>query len=65
MQKISTPFISLTISNIVQGIYAQMIDIDKDMLFQMHAGADYLDIKPLLELTSLAVLIGYLWVSVF
>ena len=41
-----------------------MVDVDKDILFQMHAAADYLDIKPLLELTSLAVLIGYMWVSV-
>ena len=42
-----------------------MVDVDKDILFQMHAAADYLEIKPLLELTSLAILIGYLWVSVF
>ncbi len=42
-----------------------MVDISKDILFQMHAAADYLEIKPLLKLTSLAILIWYLWVSVF
>ena len=42
-----------------------MADVDKDILFQMHAAADYLEIKPFLELTSLAVLIEYMWVSVF
>ena len=36
-----------------------------DTLFQMRAGADYLFIKPLLEVTSLAILIGHIRVSVF
>ncbi len=58
-------FISLRIGNIVQEDYAQMVDVDKDILFQIRAAADYLEIKPLLELTSLVILIGYLWVSVF
>ena len=65
VQTITTPFISSNIGDIVQDIYTQMVDVDQDTLFQMHAGADYLDIKPLLELTSLAILIGYIWVSVF
>ena len=65
MRTITTPFISLNVGDIVQDIYAQMVDVDQDTLFQMHAGADYLDNKPLLELTSLAILIGYIWVSVF
>ena len=65
MQTITPPpLISLRIGDIVQEDYARMVDIDTDILFQMHAAADYLDIKPLLELTSLAVLIGYMWVSV-
>ena len=55
----------MRIGDIVQDNYAQLVDVDKDMLFQMHIGADYLDIKPLLELTSLAVVIGYIWVSAF
>ena len=65
MQTITTPFISSNIGDIVQDIYTQMVDVDQDTLFQMLAGADYLDIKPLLELTSLAILIGNIWVSVF
>ena len=59
------PFISSRIGNIVQEDYAQMVDVDKDILFQMHAAADYLDIKQLLGLIWLAILIGYMWVSVF
>ena len=56
MRTITTPFISSNVGDIVQDIYTQMVDIDQDTLFQMHAGADYLDIKPLLELTSLAIM---------
>ena len=48
----------------VQEDYAWMVDVDKDILYQMHAAADYLNIKPLLEMTSLAFLIGYMWASV-
>ena len=58
------PFISSRIGDIVHKDSTRMVDVDKDILFQIHAAADYLDIKPLLELTSLAVLIGYMWVSV-
>ena len=65
MQKITAPLTSLRICDVVQEDHAQMVDVDKDILFQMHAAADYLEIKPLLELTSLAILIGYMWVSVF
>ncbi len=65
MRTITTPFISSNVGDIVQDIYTQMVDIDQDTLFQMHAGADYLDIKPLFQVTSLAILIGYIWVSVF
>ena len=65
MQKITTLFTSSRIGDIVQEDYARMVDVDKDILFQMHAAADYSEIKPLLELTSLAILIEYLWVSVF
>jgi hypothetical protein len=55
----------LRIGDIVQEDYAQMDDIDKYILFQIHAAADHLEIKPLLELTSLAVIIGYMWVVYF
>jgi hypothetical protein len=65
VQTITPPFISSRISDIVQEEYAQMVDMDKHMLFQLHAAADIMEIKPLLELTSLGILIGYVWVSVF
>ena len=47
--------------DIVQEEYAQMVDVDKIMLFRLHVAADLIDIKPLVELTS----IGYVWVNVF
>ena len=42
-----------------------MVDVDKIMLFRLHAAADLMEIKPLVELTSLGILIGHMWVSVF
>jgi hypothetical protein len=45
--------------------YAQMVDVDKIMPFWLHAAADLMEIKPLVELISLGILIGYMWVSVF
>ena len=42
-----------------------MVDVDKIMLFQLHAAADFMEIEPLIELTSLGILIGYVWVSAF
>jgi hypothetical protein len=65
VQTITLPFISLRIVNIVQEEHAQMVDMDKIMLFCLHVAADLMDIKPLIELTSLGILIGYMWVNVF
>jgi hypothetical protein len=59
------PFISLRIGDIVQEEHAQIVDMNKIMLFQLHAAADFMEIKPLVELTSLGILIGYMWMSVF
>jgi hypothetical protein len=42
-----------------------MVDLDEIMLFRLHVAADFMEIKPLLELTSLGILIGYMWVSAF
>ena len=42
-----------------------MVDVDKIMLFCLHVAAELMDIKPLIELTSLGILIGYVWVSAF
>ncbi len=42
-----------------------MVDVDQNTLFELHAAADYLGIQPLLKLTSLAVLLHYMWVGVY
>ncbi len=64
MQTITPPFISSRIGNIDQEEYAEMVDVDKSMLFWLHVAADLMEIKPLVELTSLGILM-YVWVSVF
>ena len=65
MRTITPPFISSRIGDIVQEEYAQMVDVDKIMLFRLHAAADLMEIEPLIELTSLGIFIGYVWVSAF
>ena len=65
MRTITPPFISSRIGDIVQEEYAKMVDLDEIMLFRLHVAADFMEIKPLLELTSLGILIGYMWVSAF
>ena len=65
MQISTPPFISSRIGNIVQEEYAQMVDMDKIMLFRLDAAADLMEIIPLVEFTSLGILIGYVQVSVF
>ena len=50
--------------DIVQEEYAQLVDVDKNMLFRLHVAADFMEIKQI-ELTSLGILIGYVWVSAF
>ena len=43
-----------------------MVDVDQNALFELHAAADFLGIQPLLELTSLAViLITCGWVYIY
>ena len=58
-------FISSRVGDIVQEEYAQMVDVDKIMLFRLHVAADLVDIKPLIELISLGILIVYVWMSAF
>ena len=65
VQQITTPFTSLRICDFVQEEYALMVDVDQNALFELHAVADFLGIQPLLELTSLAVLLHYMWVGVY
>jgi hypothetical protein len=58
VQEIVTPFTSSRIHDFVQEEYALMVDVDQNVLFTLHAAADFLGIQPLLELTSLADLIA-------
>ena len=63
VQEIVTPCTSTRIRDFVQEEYALMVDVDQNALFELHAAADYLRIQPLLKLTSLAVLLHYIWVG--
>ena len=65
VQEIITPFTSTRIQDFVQEEYAVMVDVDQNALFELHAAADYLGIQQLLKLTSLAVLLHYMWVGVY
>ena len=65
VRKIVTPFTSSRIRDFVQEEYALIVDVDRNALFELHAAADFLGIQPLLELTSLAVLLRYMWVGVY
>ncbi|KAL7554749.1 hypothetical protein ACHAWF_018285 [Thalassiosira exigua] len=65
MREIVTPFTSTRIRDFVQEEYAVMVDVDQNALFELHAAADYLGIQPLLKLTSLAILLRYMWVGVY
>ena len=65
VQEIVTPFTSTKMRNFVQEEYDVMVDVDQNALFELHAAADYLGIRPLLKLTSLAILLRYMWVSVY
>ena len=65
VREIVTPFTSTRIRYFVQEEYALMVDVDQNALLELHAAADYLGIQPLLKLTSLAVLLHYMWVGVY
>jgi len=55
MTPIQTPFKSSVLNEIVQQWYADYCQVDRNMLFDLVAAANYMDIKPLLDLTCLAV----------
>ncbi len=59
VREIIAPFTSMRICNFVQEEYALMVDVDQNALFELHAVADFLGIQPLLEVTSLAILLQY------
>ena len=50
-----TPFKTNIIQELVQEWYADFINVDKNLLFEMTLAANFLDIKPMLELCCLGV----------
>ncbi len=56
MNEISTPLNGETVEEIVkQDWYVNFCKVEREMLFNLVAAANYMDIKPLLDLTCLAV----------
>ncbi|GAX14587.1 hypothetical protein FisN_6Lh367 [Fistulifera solaris] len=55
MTPIQTPLKSGTLDELVQAWYANFVKVDRNMLFDLVAAANFMDIKPLLDLTCLAV----------
>lgn len=55
MTPIQTPLKSSNIDDLVQKWYADFVDLPQKQLFELVAAANYLNIKPLLDLTVLAV----------
>lgn len=62
MTPIQTPLKSSKIEDLVQPWYAEYVEVEQSMLFELVTAANYMDIKPLLDLTCLAVSI-YIKVS--
>jgi len=52
---ITTPLKSNKIEEIVQKWYAEFVDVDQALLFELVTAANFMDIKSLLDLTCLAV----------
>ena len=55
MTPITTPLKSNRICEIVQEWYANFVDVDQTLLFELVTAANFMDIKALLDLTCLAV----------
>eukprot|EP00558_Chaetoceros_sp_UNC1202_P010423 CAMPEP_0197247252 /NCGR_PEP_ID=MMETSP1429-20130617/27360_1 /TAXON_ID=49237 /ORGANISM="Chaetoceros sp., Strain UNC1202" /LENGTH=172 /DNA_ID=CAMNT_0042708119 /DNA_START=85 /DNA_END=603 /DNA_ORIENTATION=- len=56
MQKIETPLQGKTVEEIVKPKwYADFCKVDREVMFQLVAAANFMNIKPLLDLTCLAV----------
>lgn len=50
-----TPLASNDLTRLVQSWYSDFVKIDRELLFDLVAAANYMDIKPLLDLSCLAV----------
>mmetsp|Transcript_478 Transcript_478/g.746 ORF Transcript_478/g.746 Transcript_478/m.746 type:complete len:174 (+) Transcript_478:50-571(+) len=55
MTSITTPLKSNRIEDIVQEWYADFVNVDQTLLFELVTAANFMDIKALLDLTCLAV----------
>ena len=55
MTEIQTPLRSPKLEELVQEWYADYVKVERTMLFDLVAAANFMDIKPLLDLTCLAV----------
>lgn len=58
MNKITTPLKSNSLEDLVQEWYVEYVNMDRELLFQLVAAANFMDIKELLDLTCLAVAIA-------
>jgi len=55
MKEIEKPLKSSTMSEVVQEWYANYVDVEQEVLFELILAANYMDIKPLLDLTCATV----------
>mmetsp|Transcript_25178 Transcript_25178/g.37099 ORF Transcript_25178/g.37099 Transcript_25178/m.37099 type:complete len:169 (+) Transcript_25178:56-562(+) len=55
MTEIEKPLKSANMNEIVQEWYANFVNVDQEVLFELILAANYMDIKPLLEITCATV----------
>lgn len=55
MTPIETPLKSSKLEDLVQPWYAEYVQVEQSLLFELVTAANFMDIKPLLDLTCLAV----------
>ncbi|GMH72437.1 hypothetical protein TrLO_g15558 [Triparma laevis f. longispina] len=55
MSEIDKPLKSANMSEVVQSWYSEFVDVDQELLFELILAANYMDIKPLLDLTCATV----------
>lgn len=55
MTEIEKPLKSSNMAEVIQEWYAAFVEVDQEILFEMILAANYMDIKPLLDLTCASV----------
>jgi S-phase kinase-associated protein 1 len=55
MSEIEKPLKSANMAEVVQPWYADYVNVEQDVLFELILAANYMDIKPLLDLTCASV----------